>query len=849
MVFPGSQEKRVRDFIKDFNPPGIRKLKDVDLAAVKRLIVVDAKSPGRLGPLAGLLTRPSVEVHLYDHHPRGEGGIKGRLEVVEPVGATVTVLIETLRKRKLKPAPLEATLMGLGIYEETGGFLFPSATERDIQAFAYLYKCGASPRIIESYMKTGLGRREISLLNELLVNSRDLIAGGFRVKLAKAAAGDYLGDVAQLAHGIMDAEDIDALLMMISMEGKIVVVGRSRSPEIDVARVLGEVGGGGHRGAASATVADMPLEVLEEKLAGAIRRLVRPKATAGDVMTRPVVSIGSTASIAEAEKMLTRYGVNVLPVLRDSLYGGIISREVIEKALFHGFARKGVLDFTMTDASTVLPDTPIDEVEALMVERNQRFMPVLDGKGGIIGAITRTDILRVLYEDHLRRSRIPREEAGIRPHLERNLGRSIAEHFPDRIVRILKLAGRTGDELALAVYLVGGSVRDLLRGTPNLDIDLVIEGDAIEFARTLAERLGARLRTHQRFGTAILILPDLKLDVATARTEYYEFPAALPQVEVSSIKRDLQRRDFTINTLAVKLNPPHFGLLVDFFGGRRDLRDKTIRVLHDLSFVEDPTRAFRAVRFAVRFGFRLSRHTEELLKSALEMDLFERLSGSRLFEELLLIFKETEPVAAMDRLAGYGLLKVVHPALREDEVLKNVQAAHDALLWFGLSFTGEPVDRAALYLMAMLSGLDGEEAAAALRRLQVASKTGAAVGGGIAKAREALERLPASRTPEDAFGLYEALNGTPLEALLLAMALAGAEGQKKAISHYLLELRKVKPLLKGDDLAAMGFAPGPVFSKILRAVLEERLKGNLVSRGDEERFVKTHFRPSTSCMS
>ncbi|MDA8388284.1 MAG: CBS domain-containing protein, partial [Nitrospiraceae bacterium] len=512
MVFPGSQEKRVRDFIKDFNPPGIRKLKDVDLAAVKRLIVVDAKSPGRLGPLAGLLTRPSVEVHLYDHHPRGEGGIKGRLEVVEPVGATVTVLIETLRKRKLKPAPLEATLMGLGIYEETGGFLFPSATERDIQAFAYLYKCGASPRIIESYMKTGLGRREISLLNELLVNSRDLIAGGFRVKLAKAAAGDYLGDVAQLAHGIMDAEDIDALLMMISMEGKIVVVGRSRSPEIDVARVLGEVGGGGHRGAASATVADMPLEVLEEKLAGAIRRLVRPKATAGDVMTRPVVSIGSTASIAEAEKMLTRYGVNVLPVLRDSLYGGIISREVIEKALFHGFARKGVLDFTMTDASTVLPDTPIDEVEALMVERNQRFMPVLDGKGGIIGAITRTDILRVLYEDHLRRSRIPREEAGIRPHLERNLGRSIAEHFPDRIVRILKLAGRTGDELALAVYLVGGSVRDLLRGTPNLDIDLVIEGDAIEFARTLAERLGARLRTHQRFGTAILILPDLKLD-------------------------------------------------------------------------------------------------------------------------------------------------------------------------------------------------------------------------------------------------------------------------------------------------------------------------------------------------
>ena len=853
MVFPGSQEKRVRDFIRDFRTPGIKKIRDIDFAKVSRLIIADAKSPGRLGPLAPLLERPEVEIHLYDHHPRAEEDIKGKLEIIEPVGATVTILVEAIRKRKLKPEPLEATLMGLGIYEETGGLVFPSTTERDIQAYAWLFKCGASPKIIGNYMKAGFGRREISLLNELLENSRDLLVHGFRVKVAKCAAESYLGDAAQLAHSIMDAEDIDALLMMVSMEGKIVVVGRSRAPEIDVARILQDFGGGGHRGAASATVSDMPLEILEEKMVQSLRRHVRPGTTAGDVMTKPVVSIGHTAVISEAEKKMTRYGVNVLPVLKDSLYSGIISREVVEKALFHGFAKQRVIDFTLTDASTVRTGTPIAEVEETMVERNQRFMPVLDDKGGIVGAITRTDILRVLYEDYLRRrgGRISPEEAGpARPHFERNLAKNIREHFPAEVVKILVLAGQTADELAFSVYMVGGSVRDLLRGTRNLDIDLVVEGDAIEFARALSKKLGARLRTHERFGTAILILPDLKLDIATSRTEYYESPAALPKVEVSSIKRDLHRRDFTINTLAVKLNQRHFGSLADFYGGRRDLREKTIRVLHDLSFIEDPTRAFRAVRFAVRFGFKLSRHTEELLKSALEMDLFERLSGSRLYDELLLIFRETEPVAAVEKLAEYGLLKVIHPALKKDEVLADIRAAHDALLWFGLSFTGEPVDGPALYLMAMLSGLEGKDTGSALKRLSASSRTRAIIEGGIEKAGEVLEkRLPAGQVPEDAVKIHEALEGLPLESLLLAMGLAGAGEQKKAISRYLLELRKEKPVLKGADLEAMGFTPGPLFSKIFRAILHERLKGNLASREDEERFVKTHFKPSTSCIS
>ncbi len=864
LVFPGAQEKKVRDFIADFAFDRIRKIKEIDPAEVGRLIVVDAGSPDRLGTLAELASRPGVEVHVYDHHPHGVGSIRGMLEHIEQVGATITILVEELDRKKIKPTPLEASLMGLGIYEETGGLLFPSTTERDILAMARAFRWGASAKIISKYAKTEffLDRQEVSLLGRLMESSRDIVARGIKVRIAKATAPDYTGDAARFAHNIMDTADIDALLMMISMGGKIVLIGRSRVPEIDIAGVLAEFGGGGHRYAASATVTDMPLEVLEEKVEDAVKRHVRPEMTAGDVMTRPVVTIDSSATVAQAQKAMTIYGVNVLPVVRDGAYLGIISREVVEKALFHGFAKKNVMDFTMTEASTVTAAAPIGEVESMMIERNQRFMPVLDAGGGIEGAITRTDILRVLYEDYLRR-RTHREAEGVeekiekerekeKTHFDRNLSKSIREKFPEKVVQILKLAGQAAQELGLHVYMVGGSVRDLLRGERNLDIDLVVEGNAIEFARVLADRLGAHMKSHERFGTAVLVADGLKLDIATARTEYYEEPAALPTVELSSIKRDLQRRDFTINALAVKLNPGDFGLLVDFFGGRRDLKEKTIRVLHDLSFIEDPTRAFRAVRFAVRFGFRLSAHTEELLRSALEMGLFERLSGSRLYEEMLLIFKETEPVLAIKKLQKYGLLKVLHPALRDDDVLlpATFQSVHDTLLWFGLSFAEEAPDRPALYLMALLSGLDKAQAMDALKRLSASARVSEAVAGGIFKARELLAlRLLPGPALEDPVRIYDAMHNLPLESLLLAMSLAEADEQKRAVTRYLLELRKIKPLLTGKDLMEMGLNPGPLFSKIFTAILHEKLRGNLADREDEARFVKAHFNPSTSCMS
>jgi len=835
IVFPGSQEKNLRDFIEVFHPVKIKRLKDIDLSKVEKLVIVDTKIPGRIGPFAELIANKKIKIHIYDHHPFTKGDIRGELEKIENVGATATIFAEILKNRKLHPTPFEATILALGIYEETGCLLFPSTTERDLLAAAYLLKRGANLNIASSFLKMELSMEEFDILNELVQSAKEIVTQGIRIKIAKASRERYLGDAAHLAHRMMDMEDIDAVIILIEMEGKIVMVARSRVPELDVSKVMKEFGGGGHPTAASSTIKESSLEVIEEKLTDIINMNIKPGKVASDIMTRPVIHIQWDISVKEAEAMMTRYGVNVLPVLKEDRYAGLISREIVEKALFHGFGKSRAMDFSTPDAITVDPQTPIRQIETLMIEQNQRFMPVVE-HGKIVGAITRTDLLRTLYEEFLRRRKIEETMTREKPTIGRNLSSWFKEKFPPEIHNLLRLSGEVAEELGFNAYLVGGSVRDLLRGEENLDLDIVIEGDGIAFARAFGEKLHAKVRTHQKFGTAQIFSDRTKLDVATARTEYYESPASLPKVETSSIKKDLYRRDFTINTLAVKLNLRDFGLLIDFFGGQRDLREKSIRVLHNLSFVEDPTRAFRAIRFAERFGFKISKHTENLIKSTIEMNLFSMLSGPRLFEELRLSFHETEPIKTLKKLSDYGLLKVIHPNLAFTEELEaTLRSMQETLSWFNLLFLEEKPDKGILYLMALLSGLKDDDMKAATERLSPPPRIRDIILRGIPQARSILRRFPVN----DPVEVHKIFSNLELEIVLFLMALSKDRKIQKVISHYLTELRNIKTILTGDDLKAMGIQPGPVYSKILRKLLEEKLRGIVKTREAEEKFVRS----------
>ncbi len=838
IVFPGSLEKKVRDFVDAMNPVEIKKMREIDLDRVKRLIIVDTKNPGRIGKLKALISKPDIKIHIYDHHPISKDDIRGELEVIKTVGALSTVFAEIIKEKNIPITPMEATVLCLGIYEETGYLTYSSTTPDDLMAVAYLLKKGAALNVVSNFLKTEISIEEFSLLNEIINSLKEVVVHGIRIKIGKATSEDF-GDVAHLANRVMDMEEVDAVFLLIRIADKVLIVARSRVSELDVSGVLSEFGGGGHPTAASATIKDMPLDLLEERLVGLLNRHVKPLKLAKDVMTKPVIVVQNSSKIKEAEEMMTRYGVNVLPVVKKDKYFGIITREVVEKALFHGFAKKRCEDFATTDAITVSSEVPVSDIERAMIEQNQRFVPVVED-GRVIGAITRTDILRAMYEEFLRKSRVVFKEPTIAEQagLERNLSKVLKERLPSHIYEFLLVAGEIADELGFGVYIVGGCVRDMLRGVENLDIDIVVEGDGILFAKKLAEKIGAKVTAHERFATAVITKGDLKLDVATARTEYYESPAALPKVETSSIKKDLYRRDFTINTLAVKLNKRDFGLLLDFFGGQRDIKDKVIRVLHNLSFVEDPTRAFRAIRFAERFGFKLTRHTEGLIKTAIRMNIFEKLSGSRIYDELVLIFNETNPLKAIKRLGDYDLLRVIHPRLSFNTSLESLlQSVHDTISWFELLFLKEKIDKSILYMMALLYILDNNERAVALNRLNVHVKKRNILLNGLRTADFILSKIK----PDNPIEIYHLLKGCNIEVVLFSMALTNENEKKKAISRFLLEFREIKPILKGDDLKDIGIPPGPLYSEILNKILDEKLIGRLKTKDEEVLFVKRHY--------
>lgn len=863
LALSGGAQDSVRGFLA-VHDLGLAKVKGLDLDRVTRLVLVDTDDPERIGPFKALADRPDVALHIFDHHPTGgpAGGPDGAavrraaLHVAEPVGATTTLLIERLRAGGIAVTPFEATVLALGLYEETGSLAYASTTPRDLEAAAWALASGADLNMVGEVLRRHLDPEQVSLLNELLQASELLYLEGHKVLLTSTASDRYHGDLAGLVHQLAEMEGLDAVVAAFAMKDKVEIIGRSRRPEIDVGELAREFGGGGHAVAAAATVKGQTVPEVRERLRSWLVERRRPALFARDVMTKPVKAVPWGATVAEVERRMTTYGVNVLPALdgRDR-YQGLITRELVQKALFHGFGDKPVRPFLQQDQYTAAPETPFREIEVRMIERNQRFVPVLEG-GKVVGVITRTDLLRALHEDVVLAARARAKGEPPPPSaVRRNLRALMKTKLPERVFRLLEDAGRLADEAGLSAYAVGGFVRDLLLGYPNLDVDLVVEGDGIAFARALARREGARVHAHERFGTAVLAFPDgFKLDIATARTEYYEYPTALPTVEQSSIKKDLYRRDFTINALAVRLNGRGFGELIDFYGGQRDLNEGAIRVLHSLSFIEDPTRVFRAIRFEQRFGFRLGKETLALIKGAAAMDLFHRLSGDRLREELVLLCSEEQPARALARLGELGLLRFIHPGIKWSAKLAALlKAVEEVLAWHrvaALAWRGggaarrdggdapppgeaPALDAWLVWFLALLDGLPARAVGEVLKRLALPERQAAKVRA----AQEAphhqlrdLARRPSAAPAE----VVRALKDLPEEALLFLMAKTGSATLKGRITAYLSDYRRIKPALTGKDLQAMGLKPGPQYRRILDALAAARVNGE-VGTPDEER--------------
>ena len=839
IVFPGSQEKNMRDFFLEsaFYAVETERLKNVDVEKVTKLIIVDNRNPVRLGKLAGVLGRPGVSVTVFDHHPAAEGDIKGDVEVVQEVGATTTIMVELLQQKKILITPTEATILSLGIYEETGSLTFVSTTERDALAVAWLISQGAHLNVVSDFLSRELTHEQVAILNDLVTSAQSYEINNVPVVIAAMATPHYVPDLANLAHKIRESESLDTLFLVVQMGDKTHLIARSRIPSVNVGRVLEAFGGGGHASAASAVARDMSYLQARERLIDVLKRHITPGRIASEIMSAPVKTVPLGSAIHAAGEAMTRFSVNVLPVVEGSKYLGIITREVVQKALFHGLGNQAVEAFMTSGGPAAAPDMPMDLVERIMIEERQRFIPVLDRGGAIMGAITRTDLLRSLHEERLQEPSGDDESEDGQAH--RNVKHLMEERFPVEVRDALLLVGEVAEETGFLVYLVGGIVRDLFLRVPNFDVDIVVEGDGITFAGLLANKTGGKLRTHQKFGTAVVKLPKgPKIDIATARIEYYESPAALPTVELSSIKKDLYRRDFTINTLAVRLQKKRFGELIDFFGGLRDIKEKAIRVLHNLSFVEDPTRVLRAIRFEQRFDFRISKHTHNMIKTAVAMRLFDRLTGERIYTELALMFAEAEPIKGLKRMKELDILKFIHPLLTvTPNTDKLFDGLSETLTWFRLLYLDIPLDKGFVYFLGLLDRLTGPEAEEALERLAAPMRMRERIKQARADCYEVLPIL--TREPLlSPSRVYALLHPLGIESILLMMAKAKQERARKYISLYLTHLRGVTVALTGDDLKSMGIPPGPLYKKVLAELLDAKLDEQVRTIEDEQEFVK-----------
>lgn len=765
---------------------------DVDLEAVTELIVVDTADPTRIKPFDALVGR--VPVTLYDHHPLPEDPIPAGRGIVERVGATATLLTRELMASQTPVPPAVASLGLLGIHEDTGNLSYVGTTPDDYRAAAYLLAQGGSLQLVRRFAHDVLTPDQLDFRDRLHEAARTTQVAGRPVVVAAFYSPRYVPGVSGLVSELLDVHGADAALVAASMEGRTLVFARSNE-RFDSAAALAEaVGGSGHPGAAYGKT-DLPPQEAAQRALEALARHAAPVLTASDVMSSPVRTVAEHATVAEAQAQLLVHGHNGMPVLDAAgRVVGVISRRDIDRALRHDLGASRVSGFMSRGVVSASPDATIPELEALVLSHNVGRVPIVED-GRLVGIVTRADLIAARHR---------REDVGE--------AQTLLARLPPRAQQVVQAVKEVAGDLP--VYLVGGTVRDLMLGAGSKDVDLVVEGGDVEaLATRLQRRLGGTLACHVEFGTCTLDLPGGPVvDLAAAREETYARPGALPHVSPSSVKQDLARRDFTINAMAVRLNPGPPAVL-DPFDGRSDLVRRQLRVLHPLSFVEDPTRILRGARLAGRLAFEFAGDTASKARAVVKEGLSAGVSRSRLRAELELTFDEQRVLPALEVMDRLGVFAPLF-GLDLESAREAVSALDEAR-----SKGDVPAES---YLLALLTAQTDEAAERHVHEFNWPHR--------LLASRERLLRLGAA--PEEATDA-ELEQLSPAEATLLR-ALGGP------LAERLVRMAEepARRRLRGKDVVALGLPEGPAVGRVLADVERARAQRLTSSFEDELELAK-----------
>lgn len=848
-LLPRSINRNGRRFLEQYGAdlPYVT-FKDLPRAPVETVILVDTQS---LITVKGM--SESTRIVVYDHHPRRDDlNPEWECHLVS-YGANTSQMVARIRDQGIQLTSIQATTLALGLYEDTGSFTYGSTAAEDLMAAGFCLAQGADLDIVTRFLYPPLSSGQRKLYDRLLKQILTYVIEDQTILAAKADAMDVKDEISSVAHKMRDVLNPDALLLLVATQQGIRLVARSTSDRVNVAAIAESMGGGGHKRAASALIRPEgsldraeTLRFLDEQFSIMVANMdkhVNPAITVEAIMSKDPLILSPDTPVGEAHRLMQRYGYEGYPVVSEGHVVGLLNRREVDRALSHG------LDLTVRSLMAagevkIAPNASLEELQSLMAKTDWGQVPVVSpDTGEILGIVTRTDLLKTL-------SPLPDMPS------QEEVSKKLAEVVPPARLALLRTLAAEADQINLPVFVVGGFVRDLLLDRPSLDFDIVVEGDAIFFARRLADRFGGRVLTHRRFGTAKWIIrgiaeklihelpvPDENgrdrlpesLDLITARTEFYEQPAALPTVESSSIKMDLHRRDFTINTLALRLDGDHYGMIHDYWGGLSDLRKGHIRVLHALSFVDDATRLLRAVRFEQRFGFQIEPRTLALMEESLP--LLNKLTGARIRHEIVLILAEPKAPEMLARLWELGILHAIHPALPWDE---EIQARLDQLdgleidpVWAFPDRTDSLSQKQILGFLVWLGHLPGTTLNSIVSRLRCKSdlKKLLVATSSVVHHLPDLVGAPTSKVVRE-------LENFPRTALYAAYLIV-SDGNLRALLHrFVGEWDAVTPATSGEDLRAMGMRPSPAYGRILSTLRDAWLDGKIQSPEGEQALLK-----------
>ncbi len=847
LLLPGSQERSVRKFLSLIKDKiKIESDKTCDLSDVTRLIIVDNRHKSRIGMASDLVGKKGVEVHVYDHHPRTRSDIKADKDVFKEVGATVTMLLEILVKEKrFSFTPLEATLMLIGIYEETGSLSHLSTTKLDVDMVSRLLTQGANLNTVSSYLNRELSGDELTALIELLESTEIIDVKGIGIAFAEVHETKFDGERSAVVHKLQDVENYPVLFAMFTSGDKLKIFARSRLELIDVNKLLNHLGGAGHSSAASVRLEGRSPAAVKNEIVRLLREVIHPEVYAKDIMSLPAKTVSEEDKVFDILEWLTGLGYNGAPVLNeDGELVGMITLSDLKKAIKRKMGHSRVKGYMATRLVTAHPDTPLHMLRRIVIEKGKGRIPVIENNK-LIGIVTRTDVLKKIHSSLF--------SISDKKHITTSdLFPRMRKLLPKKLMEFIRAISSEADDRGIGAFLVGGFVRDVIMGKKNYDLDVVVEGDAIEFGRVLGDRKGGSLVAHKKFGTATLVRewpkwlgpslhPDnkFKIDIAAARKETYAKPAALPTVKFSSLKEDLYRRDFTINAMAVCINKNNFGQFVDFFGGIKDLENKIIRVLHDKSFIDDPTRIFRAVRFEQRLGFKIEKHTEYLITHAVKKEMFKRTENQRIRDELILMLKEKHPEKAVFRMKELHELRFIHENLiLKKNIKKTFVQIKKCVKWYSSAdVKRRELNGWLMNLMVMLDKLTSEEVDEVAKKFVFTRDASIKLRGYKKDADSVMRKLAsAKRTrPSEIYDLLEPLSH---EIILCVMARTNSRVAQNRIRKFFVEYDGVKVHINGSDIKKEGIKPGPRYKRLLREILHKKIDGKFTTKRQEVQYMR-----------